>query len=203
MSRRVSKSAAAGLMICAVAAIVVMLLGRWTQAADEPATPVVKSECDNWQKLHPNWLFADDFETGDWSRWGHKPSSGGLTVSDEKPLGGKYSMRFDFRDLGGAGYQEAHFQRKDVEEIRMRFYVYYNTYWHHPSMSGDHTLALFASGAKTSSRMAAGLNLGPWGPRTMRFSLGCNMGKLEDRVLHNGRWYRIELHVKLNTIGAC
>jgi hypothetical protein len=197
-----------GMVVMGLAAAGWMAGAGWGQETPAKegavAAGAVKSECDNWRQAHPNWIFCDDFETGDWSRWGHGPTSGErLLVSPEKAFLGKYAMKFAFGDLPTPGYQYLIFQRKDLEEIRMRWYIYLDRYWHWGFQGSDHCLALWASGAKTVTNMAAGLDLGPWGPVIMRFGLGCNMGKMEDRVMHNGRWYRLELHLKMNTIGAC
>jgi hypothetical protein len=36
-----------------------------------------------------------------------------------------------------------------------------------------------------------------------RVDLPLNMGTAEDRIIRNGKWYRIEYHLKLNTVGGC
>ncbi len=42
---------------CAAAA------SNWLSAGAEPKDPNFVNECDNWQKLHPEWIFCDDFES--------------------------------------------------------------------------------------------------------------------------------------------
>ena len=36
---------------------------NWLGAGVKPTDPNFVNECDNWQKLHPEWIFCDDFES--------------------------------------------------------------------------------------------------------------------------------------------
>ncbi|MHC4396072.1 MAG: hypothetical protein ACYS1A_10510, partial [Planctomycetota bacterium] len=53
----------------------------------------VASECDNWQSLHPEWIFCDDFEiVQNLSVYYPDRSENGMSVNTNDPFGGLYSL---------------------------------------------------------------------------------------------------------------
>jgi hypothetical protein len=34
-----------------------------------PAPALAQTECDDWQTLHPDWIFSDGFESSDTKAW--------------------------------------------------------------------------------------------------------------------------------------
>ena len=65
-------------------------------------------ECDNWQKVHPQWLFCDDFETQQDlsvnyhdSRFGQ---SNGMSVTQNDPFSGLYSLEQHYVPGRSAGW---------------------------------------------------------------------------------------------------
>ncbi|MBI4387064.1 MAG: hypothetical protein HY551_06755 [Elusimicrobia bacterium] len=175
----------------------------------------VEPFCPGGSNPDPGVIFCDDFETGNFSLWPGGKTSNTAANTDivaARPFMGRYSHRFKYGELGAPGYMDLpSFQ--SAEEIRIRFYILFDELYHWGLGSTDHALSpLFISGGVTCTGGVGGLDLGPLGPKIYRaggcngirfHDLSMNMGTPEDRMLRNNKWYRIELHVKLNTIGGC
>lgn len=166
-----------------------------------------------------NALFCDDFETGDYRRWGHPPlfdtdPPTRLVVSRERPLLGQHSLRFVYNEYQAPSYQSLEFP-PGVTEIRVRFYVYLDALYHFgfgPGAGIDHTFTIASSGGtkctgSPGSFDFGGTNATIYRPGTEscmnRVDLALNMGTAEDRMIRNGAWHRLEYHLKLNSIGGC
>jgi hypothetical protein len=55
------------------------------------------NECDNWQSLHPEWIFCDDFETEqDLSVNYNDRSENGMSVTTNDPFDGTYSLEQEY-----------------------------------------------------------------------------------------------------------
>jgi len=94
-------------------------------------------ECENWQKLHPEWIFCDDFEkvqdlsvNYDDSRYGE---SSGLNVTKKDPFSGSYSLEQHYAPGKPAGWvlkfvgDNPH-MRSPGDKINEIYYRYYHKF---------------------------------------------------------------------------
>ncbi len=168
--------------------------------------PSPEPSCPGGASPHPDTLFCDDFETTKWIG-----ATGGISVSPERPFMGRQSAKFRFGELGAPGFTD--FSFRSQEELRVRFYILFNERFHWGHGTTDHVMApLEPEGGTSCVGNTGGLDWGPTGPLIYRSGscygerhkdLPANLGSREDRMVRNGRWYRIEAHWKVNSIGGC
>lgn len=159
---------------------------------------------------NPNVVFCDDWETGNWSKWGSSVYGTG-PASTRKPFMGNYSAEVVYNDLGAPGFTTKTIAGQ--EELWFRVYVYFDSLYHWGQGASDHCMApITLTGGNFGVGNAGGLDLGPFGPVAYRSGsyggerltdLYPNMGTAADRMFRNGKWTRIEFHLKLNTTGGC
>jgi hypothetical protein len=63
-----------------------------------PAPALAQTECEDWQTLHPDWIFCDDFDDGtslvrDGRYFEHDDDGGEFVVVDGVGLGGSHGMQ--------------------------------------------------------------------------------------------------------------
>lgn len=100
-------------------------------------------ECQDWQKLHPRWLWCDDFESGaslESDYFDVNRASGRLAVVDDTAYGGTHSLRNAFikgeidsgslkLSLGATPVHPKLFPERRFEEIYWRFYLKTGDNW--------------------------------------------------------------------------
>lgn len=219
---------------------------RKSQVKDNTAAGDGKSnECDNWQKVHPEWIFCDDFENdtafvrqGRYFEYGD--DDGKFIAIDGVGLGGSRGMRAIFEPgkgnagclhLGFGKMPHSRFDRgirsgEDFREVYYRMYLKMQKGWR----GNPHKLsrATVFAGADFSQAMIAhiwqgtvnydedGLGIDPVRCVDKNSNVKCkgyndfaNMDWLghvsgvtpifDSR--HDGIWYCVEAHVKLNDPG--
>jgi hypothetical protein len=100
-------------------------------------------ECTDYETLHPDWIYCDDFESASFEgNYGnYNLNSGVLSRSGTQAKGGDYSIKFQYTQ---SSYSDAHLWRSfgtnpaitsqsdngtDFDEIYWRFYMFLSADW--------------------------------------------------------------------------
>jgi len=151
------------------------LADSWLAVAPEPV-----NECDNWQALHPEWIFCDDFEDGtalvrDGRYFSYNSAGGGFALADSVGVGGSKGMRAIF-EPGKSEFGNLHLafgrvpysvfdkgirNTEDFSEIYYRMYVRTQEGWQGGTLGKLSRAFIFAgaNGATYSQAMIGHL----WG----------------------------------------
>jgi len=106
-----------------------------------PAPALAQTECDDWQTLHPDWIFCDDFDEGtslvrDGRYFEHDDDGGEFVVVDGVGLGGSHGMRtlWQAGEVGagslklGFGRNPSGYMNRDIRPNEDFREVYYRMY---------------------------------------------------------------------------
>ncbi|MHC4738395.1 MAG: LamG-like jellyroll fold domain-containing protein, partial [Planctomycetota bacterium] len=120
----------------------------WSFTTAEQQPPPSQYECDNWQTLHPEWIFCDDFEDGtamvrEGRYFEHDTDSGDFVITDAVGVDDSKGMRVIWQSSEtGAGSFKLAFGRnpssymdkgirntEDFRDIYYRFYLKMQDGW--------------------------------------------------------------------------
>jgi hypothetical protein len=81
------------------------------------------NECKNWQTNHPEWIFCDDFESGNLSNWDQTGTMNTITTDLQNVLNGNNSMQAQLNTANDGGENLAKWFMPGYDEIYVRFYI--------------------------------------------------------------------------------
>ncbi|MEK6945230.1 MAG: dockerin type I repeat-containing protein [Nanoarchaeota archaeon] len=82
------------------------------------------NECPvNWQTLHPEWIFCDDFENGNLARWDVTGVKNTINSNSQNILDGNHSLQIMINTVGDGGDVMEEWFLPGYDEIYARFYV--------------------------------------------------------------------------------
>jgi parallel beta-helix repeat protein len=81
-------------------------------------------ECpSNWQTLHPDWIFCDDFENGNLTKWDPTGAKNTINSNSQNVLEGNYSLQQMLNTNGDGGNVLETWFLPGYDEIYVRAYV--------------------------------------------------------------------------------
>ncbi len=84
---------------------------------------VSASECTNWQTLHPEWIFCDDFENANLAKWNPTGAKNTINSNSQNVLEGNYSLQQMLDPSGDGGNVLETWFLPGYDEIYVRAYV--------------------------------------------------------------------------------
>jgi hypothetical protein len=178
--------------------------------------------CTNWQTLHPDWVFCDDFEDGSWlssPEWDASDGHGPDGSEGVKCDGDIFGFIDKCAAYSGVGYFDSywgydnHYGRAGLKtsgnEFYLRIYLYFSDpyEWGDTSDKGiyfeDSTVDTDSAGATPNIKM----EYSSWGSGKANIASYPLSGERRTQNLGNDiswklkTWYLVEFYVKLNTPG--